>query len=110
MRVFVTPDRVELGEGNDVELHVTVHNTGTLIGGYHLRVLGADPTWVRLEAENLSLFPDTSQTVRAVVTLPPGVAAGERRMAVQVRELTPPQAISIAEVEVVVPAAARRCG
>jgi 5-hydroxyisourate hydrolase-like protein (transthyretin family) len=105
MRVFITPDRVELGEGNEVELHVTVHNTGTLIGGYHLRVLGADPTWVRLEAENLSLFPDTSQTVRAVVTLPPGVAAGERRMAVQVRELTPPQAISIAEVEVMVPAA-----
>ena len=39
MRVFITPDRVELGEGNEVELHVTVHNTGTLIGGYHLRVL-----------------------------------------------------------------------
>src|SRR4029077_2176512 len=95
VRVFLTPDRVELGDGNAVEIHVTVHNTGTLIGGYHLRVLGADPSWVTLETENLSLFPDTSETVRAVVRIPQGVAAGERRMAVQVRELTPPQAISI---------------
>ena len=91
MRVFVTPDRVELGDGNAVEVLVTVHNTGTLIGGYHLRVLGADPSWVTLETESLSLFPDASETVRAVVRIPPGVAAGERRMAVQVRELTPPQ-------------------
>ena len=105
MRVFLTPDRVELGDDNAVEIHVTVHNTGTLIGGYHLRVLGADPTWVTLETENLSLFPDTSETVRAVVRIPPGVAAGERRMAVQVRELTPPQAISIAEIELMVPPA-----
>jgi uncharacterized membrane protein len=85
VRVFLTPDRVELGDGNAVEIHVTVHNTGTLIGGYHLRVLGADPDWVTLETENLSLFPDASETVRAVVRIPPGVAAGERRMAVQVR-------------------------
>ena len=105
MRVFITPDRVELDDTNTVEIHVTVHNTGTLIGGYHLRVLGADPDWVTLETENLSLFPDTSETVRAVVRIPPGVAAGERRMAVQVRELTPPQAISIAEIELMVPAA-----
>ena len=105
MRVFLTPDRVELDDGNAVEIHVTVHNTGTLIGGYHLRVLGADPSWVTLETENLSLFPDASETVRAVVRIPPGVAAGERRMAVQVRELTPPQAISIAEIELMVPAA-----
>ncbi|MGS0688898.1 carboxypeptidase regulatory-like domain-containing protein, partial [Nakamurella sp. GG22] len=104
MRVLVTPDRVEVGDGNAVEINVTVHNTGMLIGGYHLRVLGADPSWVTLGAENLSLFPDASETVRAVVRLPPGVAAGERRMAVQVRELTPPQAISIADIVLTVPA------
>ena len=103
MRVQVTPERVELSEDNAVEVFVTVHNTGSLIGGYHLRVLGADPSWVVLETENLSLFPDTAETVRALVRIPPGVAAGERRIAVQVRELTPPQAIAIAEVELVVP-------
>jgi len=103
VRVQVTPERVELSEDNAVEVFVTVHNTGSLIGGYHLRVLGADPSWVVLETENLSLFPDTADTVRALIRIPPGVAAGERRIAVQVRELTPPQAIAIAEVELVVP-------
>ena len=103
MRVQVTPERVELSEDNAVEVFVTVHNTGSLIGGYHLRVLGADPSWVVLETENLSLFPDTADTVRALIRIPPGVAAGEWRIAVQVRELTPPQAIAIAEVELVVP-------
>ena len=75
MRVFVTPDRVELGDDNAVEVLVTVHNTGTLIGGYHLRVLGADPSWVTLETENLSLFPDASETVTGAGADP----AGRRR-------------------------------
>ena len=120
MRVFVTPDRIELGPSagavgpaagppgvnaaNTVEVLVTVHNTGTLIGGYQIRMLGADPSWVTLQADSLSLFPDEMQTVTATVAVPDGVAAGERRMAVQVRELTPPYAISINELELQVPA------
>ena len=102
MRVFVTPDRIELGPEGTVEVLITVHNTGTLIGGYQLRVLGADPSWVMLQADSLSLFPDESQTVTATVAVPTGVAAGERRMAVQVRELTPPHDIAINELELLV--------
>ena len=124
MRVFVTPDRVELGAAGaagpgpvgpsgpvdgsvdgTVEVLITVHNTGTLIGGYQLRVLGADPSWVSLQTDTLSLFPDESQTVTATVAVPAGVAAGERRMAVQVREVTPPHDIAINELELLVPAA-----
>jgi 5-hydroxyisourate hydrolase-like protein (transthyretin family) len=104
MRVQVDPQRVELAENSTFTVNVTVTNTGAVIGGYHLRVLGADPSWVTLEAENISLFPDSSQTVRASVEIPPGVGAGDRRIAVQVRELTPPQAIAVAEIELVVPA------
>ena len=104
MRVSVTPQRIELAEESPFKVAITVTNTGDLIGGYHLRILGADPTWVRLESENLSLFPDTSQTVTATVTIPRGLGAGDRRIAVQVRELTPPQAISVAEIDIVVPA------
>ena len=85
MRVQVTPERVELTEENAVEVFVTVHNTGELIGGYHLRVLGADPDWVTLETENLSLFPDATESVHAHIRIPPGLGAGERRIAVQVR-------------------------
>ena len=105
MRVFVTPDRIEIGPEGTVEVLITVHNTGTLIGGYQLRVLGADPSWVNLQTDSLSLFPDESRTVAATVAVPPGVAAGERRMAVQVRELTPPHDIAINELELLVPAA-----
>ena len=120
MRVFVTPDRIELAPAggpaavggpagpdapSTVEVLITVHNTGNLIGGYQVRVLGADPSWVSLQADNLSLFPDETQTLTATVAVPDGVAAGERRMAVQVRELTPPYAISINELELLVPAA-----
>ncbi|MET3804460.1 5-hydroxyisourate hydrolase-like protein (transthyretin family) [Nakamurella sp. UYEF19] len=104
MRVDVTPKRIDLEQDTPFSISITVTNTGDLIGGYHLRVLGADPGWVRLETENLSLFPDTTETVRAVVTIPKGVGAGDRRIAVQVRELTPPQAISVSEIDVRVPA------
>jgi 5-hydroxyisourate hydrolase-like protein (transthyretin family) len=103
MRISVDPSRVELVENQPFSVMVTVTNTGTVIGGYHLRVLGADPSWVTLDAENLSLFPETSQTVRVTVRIPPGVGAGDRRIAVQVRELTPPQSIAVAEIELMVP-------
>ena len=103
MRITVDPPRVELIENQPFSVLVTVTNTGPVIGGYHLRVLGADPAWVTLDAENLSLFPETTQTVRVTVRIPPGVGAGDRRIAVQVRELTPPQAIAVAEIELMVP-------
>ena len=103
MRVTVSPQRVELADDEPFTVSVHIVNTGDLIGGYHLRVLGADPSWVQLETENLSLFPETSQTVHATISIPKGLGAGDRRIAVQVRELTPPQAISVVEVDVVVP-------
>lgn len=104
MRVQIVPDRVELVAGVPIEAMVSITNTGDIIGGYHLRVLGADPSWVRIDAENLSLFPDTTETVAIGITMPAGVPAGDRRIAVQVRELTAPQAISVSEIELVVPA------
>jgi Carboxypeptidase regulatory-like domain len=105
VRVDVGP-RSSLAEpGRPLPITVTITNTGELIGGYTLRVLGADPSWVRLERERLSLFPGTSQTVLVHLAIPEGVAAGERRIAIQVRELTPPNAIAVEEIEVQVPAA-----
>ena len=86
-------------EPNTVEVLVTVHNTGTLIGGYQLRVLGADPSWVAWRPTTCRCSRTRPDGHAPLVRIPPGVAAGERRMAVQVRELTPPQAISIAEIE-----------
>ena len=104
MLVQVSPTRFDFVEGEPIAVSVTVSNNTEVIGGYHLRLLGADPGWVRLDAENLSLFPGDRETVVATVTIPPGIGAGGRRLAVQVRELTPPRSISVTEIELPVPA------
>jgi 5-hydroxyisourate hydrolase-like protein (transthyretin family) len=105
MRVDIAPRSSTVEPGRSLPITVLVTNTGDLIGGYALRVLGADPSWVRLETDQLSLFPGASQVVTIEVTIPEGIAAGERRIAVQVRELTPPHAHAVEEIELLVPAA-----
>ncbi|HST48343.1 carboxypeptidase regulatory-like domain-containing protein [Jatrophihabitans sp.] len=105
MRVDVSPRSSVAEPGRPVPITVLVTNTGDLIGGYTLRVLGADPSWVQLDTDQLSLFPGTSQTVQVNVAVPEGIAAGERRIAIQVRELTPPYANAVEEIELQVPAA-----
>ncbi len=105
MRVDIAPRSSVIEPGRTLPVTVLVTNTGDLIGGYTLRVLGADPSWVRLETDQLSLFPGTSQTVVVNLTIPEGIAAGDRRIAIQVRELTPPNANAVEEIELHVPAA-----
>ena len=105
MRVDVTPRQAAITPGLAQPITITVSNDTTVIGGYAIRVLGADPGWVELEADQISLFPDESRTLTAIVTAPRGIPAGSRRIAVQVRELTPPEASSIVEIDLAVPAA-----
>ncbi|MDQ1741015.1 MAG: hypothetical protein QOE53_2667, partial [Pseudonocardiales bacterium] len=105
MRVDIAPRSSVIEPGRTLPITVLVTNTGDLIGGYALRVLGADPSWVGLETDQLSLFPGTSQSVVVNVTIPEGIAAGDRRIAIQVRELTPPNANAVEEIELHVPAA-----
>jgi uncharacterized membrane protein len=103
VRVGVAPRRADVTPGVPVPVTVTITNTTTVIGGYTIRVLGADPGWVELEADQISLFPDESRSVTAVITVPRGVPAGVRRIAVQVRELTPPEASTVVELDLTVP-------
>ena len=105
MRVDVAPRTSVLQPGRMVPITVLVTNTGELIGGYTLRVLGADPSWVRLDTDQLSLFPGTSQSVVIELSVPEGIAAGDRRIAIQVRELTQPFDNAVEEIELHVPAA-----
>ncbi|UMG91032.1 hypothetical protein [Nocardioides sp. TF02-7] len=105
MRVTVSPERLEASPRAPQPVAITITNVGSVIGGYQVRLLGADPTWVELDDERISLFPDESRTLTATITLPEGLAAGERRMAVQVRELTPPERSTVEELVLVVPEA-----
>lgn len=105
MRVDVSPLQADLNPGMSQSIFISISNTRTIIGGYAIRVLGADPTWVHLEANSISLFPDETRALELVVDPPRGLPAGSRRIAVQIRELTPPYATTITEIDLTVPAA-----
>ncbi len=107
MRVRVTPRHAEIQPGRPTEITIAITNDALVIAGYRVRVLGADPEWVDLDSDQISMFPDETRTVRALITAPAGIPAGTRRIAVQVREQTPPHASTIAEVDLTVPAAAK---
>lgn len=104
MRVEVAPRAADILPGQPIQLTLTLTNTSELIGGYSVRVLGADPGWVTLEVEQISLFPDEVRVVPLLVTPPKGLPAGVRRIAVQVREMTPPHESAIVDVDLTVPA------
>lgn len=99
MRVEVDRRRAPAIAGSAVTFVVSVTNTTELIGGYTARVLGLDPMWVQTEPERLSLFPGATDTITVTVTTPPGLRAGDRRFAVQVRELTPPTRTTVIDLD-----------
>ncbi|SDD79912.1 carboxypeptidase regulatory-like domain-containing protein [Nocardioides lianchengensis] len=105
MHVDISPRRFELVPGIPQPVYVTISNNDTVIGGYAVRVLGADPSWITVDQADVSLFPDESRTVTVLVSVPEGMTAGERRLSVQVRELTPPEASVVEEVVFTVPEA-----
>jgi 5-hydroxyisourate hydrolase-like protein (transthyretin family) len=103
VHVDVSPRQFDLTPGLPQPISVTISNTGDVIGGYALRVLGADPSWVAIDDDEVSLFPGESRTVLVHLEIPTGMNAGERRLAVQVRELTPPHDNVVEDVVVTVP-------
>ena len=72
MIVDIAPRRLPVTPGTPQQLQVTVTNTGEVIGGYALRVLGADPGWVDADwsergDQTFSLFPAESRTITITV-------------------------------------------
>src|SRR5579875_1680803 len=104
MRVDATPRRLTAVPGKPAVVTVTVTNTASIISGHEIRVLGVDPTWVKIDQPQLSLFPDSSGVAVLTIALPPGIPAGNRRIDVEVRELTPPGGETVIPVELAVPA------
>ena len=107
MRLSVEPRRTVATPGVPTMLGVVVTNASDVIAGYVLRVLGADPSWVEIEDPSPRLFPGESVSVGIVLTLPEGVPAGERRVSIQVRDVTDEAAIAIEDVTLDVPALPR---
>ncbi|GGL16280.1 hypothetical protein GCM10009774_03380 [Cellulomonas gelida] len=107
VRLDIDPRRLVVQPGAPATFVATVTNTSALIAGYSVRVLGADPSWVRLDEPELRLFPDETSAVVVTLTLPEGVPAGERRVALQVRDLADDGAIAVQDVVLDVPPAPR---
>lgn len=103
VRLDVEPRRLLAAPGAPVVLWASITNTSPLIAGYAIRVLGADPSWVEVEDVAPRLFPDETVAVAITVSLPEGVPAGDRRIAVQVRDLTDASAIAVEDVVLDVP-------
>lgn len=104
MIVDVSPSSVEATPGLPVVLLASITNTEAVIAAYELSVLGVDPDWVSIDEPRPSLFPDSTRVVAITVTLPQGIPAGSRSLAVQVREVTAPGGIETVPVEIEVPA------
>ncbi|MCL3861864.1 carboxypeptidase-like regulatory domain-containing protein [Actinotalea sp. K2] len=100
MKIDLEPRRLAASVGEPSVVVVTITNTGEVISGYAVRLLGADPAWVRVDDAEPTLFPGESAVVTVRMDLPVGLPAGERRMAVQVRELTAPEQTAVEEVVV----------
>lgn len=107
MRVEITPTRLEGLAGAVHTVTITITNTGDLIGGYAVRVLGADPEWVSLDNQAMSIFPESSTVVVATIRVPDGLVSGTRRIGIQVRELTPPESVTVEEIDLEIAAAPR---
>lgn len=107
MHVDIAPRRATAQPEVPTLVQVTVSNTSDVIVGCSLRVLGADPSWVSVSTPEPRLFPHESTVVAITITLPHGTPAGERRIAVQVRDLADAGAVSIEDVVLEVPPAPR---
>ena len=107
MRVDLLPRRLAAAPGTPATVVVTLTNTDEVIAGYTVRCLGADPAWVTLDHPEPTLFPGETTAVTLTLDLPPELPAGERRMAVQVRELTGPQRTAVEQLVVDVAGAPR---
>src|SRR4051812_31003195 len=65
---------VRLDPGGEAVVPVQISNTGEIVEGYHLEVLGAPAAWTQVEPESISLYPG-STTTAVIAFRPPKSAA-----------------------------------
>ena len=63
MRVDVSPRQLTFVPGSPQPITVSIANTETVIAGFTVRVLGADPGWVEMDSDEIALFPDESREI-----------------------------------------------
>jgi len=107
VRLDVEPRRLVAQPQQAATVVATVTNTGDVIAGYAVGVLGADPGWVQVDPPELRLFPAETATVAVTLRLPDDARAGEHAVTVQVRDVADPGGIAVQDVVLDVPPAPR---
>jgi len=95
MRVQLEEPPDALVPGEPVHVAVDVTNGLPVIDGVRVVLDNATGLEWTAEPELLPLFPDTSGTVTVTLTAPPGLAAGDYRLPVQVRSTAEPAASTV---------------
>ncbi|WP_276942741.1 carboxypeptidase-like regulatory domain-containing protein [Ferrimicrobium acidiphilum] len=103
MRIVLTPTRQSIEPGREAVFSLTVTNTASVIASHQIKVLGLDPSWVRIDDEVISLFPDDTGSTTIHLTLPLGVPSGTRQFVIEVESLTPPIENEQVRGELVIP-------
>lgn len=84
--------------GKSVDVTLTVHNSGSVVDRFTFEALGPVAPWLSFVPDSLSLFPDTSGTIKVVVSPPKSheIQAGSAAFGVKVVSQEDPEG-SVAE-------------
>ena len=92
--------------GGQARVQVTIANTGTVVEGYQVQVLGPSAAWSRVEPAEVSVYPQQEATVTVTFQPPAGtsVPGGRQGYGVLARSTLDPQFSAAAEAVVEVTA------
>lgn len=68
-------ERASVQPGAEARITVTITNTGTLVEGYQVQVLGPVAAWTRVDPPEVSVYPQQSASVALVFSPPSGTGA-----------------------------------
>jgi hypothetical protein len=77
---------VRLDAGDEAVIPLQIRNTGNLVEGYHLEIVGVPGEWTTVEPRDITLYPGATTTATLAVRPPrsSSVPAGELRFGVRV--------------------------
>ncbi|HQZ33912.1 MAG TPA: carboxypeptidase-like regulatory domain-containing protein [Ilumatobacteraceae bacterium] len=93
MRASLASETLRLTPGVPSSLDIEVTNTSSIIDGLSALVIGLEPAWVQLEQPVVTLFPETSGTIRLRIDVPPSCPAGESAITVRVFSTVDPERV-----------------
>lgn len=91
--------RLAVDPGGQAQVTVTVANTGTIVEGYQIEVLGEAAAWSQVTPPEVSVYPQQTGTAVIIFSPPAGsaVSGGVVAFGVRARSTVDPDASAVAE-------------